>query len=196
MINKKLNVKQIAVCCIFIIISVFLNCMGSLLAGKISFPLYLDSIMTISIVALFGLVPGIICAVFTNIALQLFNNVNIFFVSCHLCTVFLSWIIFNSAKKNSTDNKENISVTYFMYAGLASAVSNAILGSILSVILFGGNTPNPQVNNCVQGIYFIFGNIDAATYIGGAVTNLVDKTISALVGFFIYKTYTKIFDSK
>jgi len=186
MIKKSISVKKMFLYVILTLCGAFINCMGSLFAGNISFPLYLDSIMTISIVAVLGLVPGIICAALTNIALQIFNNVNIFFMSCHLCTVFLSYFIFQKAKKDNASQTGKISVTYFMYAGIASAISNAILGSILSVILFGGNTPNPQVNNCVQGIYFVLENIDAATYIGGTVTNLVDKTISAITGYFIY----------
>lgn len=184
MMTQRKSIPKIFFCIFFTLLSVVINCLGSLMAGKISFPLYLDSIMTISTVALFGLIPGIICAALTNITLQIFNNVNIFFMSCHLCTVILSYLIFTAGKKTSQSN--TISVTYFMYAGIASAISNAALGSILSVILFGGNTPNPQVNNCVQGIYFVLEDIDAATYIGGTVTNLVDKTISAVTGYFIY----------
>lgn len=186
MINKSFSIKKIILYIFLTVFGAFINCMGSLFAGNISFPLYLDSIMTISIVAILGLIPGIICAALTNIALQIFNNVNIFFMSCHLCTVFLSYFIFNYYKKNHSSKTDKIPITYFMYAGIASAISNAILGSILSVILFGGNTPNPQVNNCVQGIYFVLGNIDVATYIGGSVTNLVDKTISAITSYFIY----------
>lgn len=182
--KKNINVKRILFCSIYTLISVVINCLGSLIAGKISFPLYLDSIMTMSVVALCGLIPGIICAAFTNITLQIFNNVNIFFMSCHVLTVLLSFLIFYKINKN--ENSEKISATSFMYAGIASALSNALLGSILSIILFGGNTPNPQVNNCVQGIYFVLEDIDIATYIGGIVTNLVDKTISALLNYFIY----------
>ena len=188
--NKNLSVKQILLYAFITIAASAINCAGSLFSGNISFPLYLDSIMTISIVAVLGLGPGIFCAALTNIALQIFNNVNIFFMSCHLCTVFLSWLIFKAAKKADS---EKIHVNYFMYAGIASAISNALLGSILSVILFGGNTPNPQVNNCVQGIYFVLQNIDLATYIGGTLTNLVDKTISALLSYFVYCAAVKIF---
>ena len=44
---------------IFTIASILINCMCSYLAGLIAFPLYLDSLLTIAVTALCGLIPGL-----------------------------------------------------------------------------------------------------------------------------------------
>lgn len=62
--------------------AVLINYFGSILVSIIVFPLYLDSLLTIAVTACCGLVPGLLCAVFSNILLTVFSSASIWFVIC------------------------------------------------------------------------------------------------------------------
>ena len=63
---KNMNYKKLLFITTFTLFSIAINYCCSYLAGLIAFPLYLDSIMTIAVTALCGLVPGVICAFCSN----------------------------------------------------------------------------------------------------------------------------------
>ena len=65
---------------IFTVASIAINYFCSYLAGLIAFPLYLDSIMTIAVSALCGLVPGILCAVASNFLLYICKYRDSFYI--------------------------------------------------------------------------------------------------------------------
>ncbi len=66
-VNKKdLSAGKILFLAGVILIALIVNCCGAVLATKIQFPLYLDSVLTIGVTAIGGLIPGIICAVLSN----------------------------------------------------------------------------------------------------------------------------------
>lgn len=85
--------KNILLTIIFTVFAIVINCIGSAAAERISFPLYLDSIMTIFLVFEFNLFAGIVCAVFTNLALSSFSLVLFPFAICHISTVVIVWIL-------------------------------------------------------------------------------------------------------
>lgn len=77
--SKKWTSRRIIFTVLFTAISIGINYLGSFLAGLIAFPLYLDSVMTIAVTALCGLVPGLICAFCSNLLLSIFAHTGIFF---------------------------------------------------------------------------------------------------------------------
>lgn len=200
---------------IFTAISIAINYLCSYLAGLIAFPLYLDSILTIAVTSLFGLIPGIICAIASNFLLYLFAHTGILFTICHVSTAVVAHLVFSREYKNAIKLQDNNSVylstkpkskswglfetpfltdasfSYttenFMWIGFIAAITNSILGDTISYFFYSANTTIPQVDNAVQGIYVVTKSLKFAAYFGGTVTNLIDKVFSATVSLFIYR---------
>lgn len=189
--SKKWTSCRIIFTVLFTAISIGINYLGSFLAGLIDFPLYLDSVMTIAVTALCGLVPGLICAFCSNLLLSIFAHTGIFFSACHLSTALIAWLVFRTERKNHP-NEKLLSADSFMWAGFLGAISNSIIGDTISTFVYGANTSIPQVDNAVQGIYVVIRSLPVAAYIGGTITNFVDKLVSATVCLFIYRGIKKI----
>ena len=189
--SKKWTSRRIIFTVLFTAISIGINYLGSFLAGLIAFPLYLDSVMTIAVTALCGLVPGLICAFCSNLLLSIFAHTGIFFSACHLSTALIAWLVFRTERKNHP-NEKLLSADSFMWAGFLGAISNSIIGDTISTFGYGANTSIPQVDNAVQGIYVVIRSLPVAAYIGGTITNFVDKLVSATVCLFIYRGIKKI----
>jgi len=183
----------------FTIASILINCMCSYLAGLVAFPLYLDSLLTIAVTALCGLIPGIVCAIASNALLCIFANTGILFMLCHISTAVVAHLVFYSERKKaktpSNSNTPYTDFSYttenFMWIGFISAITNSILGDTISYLFYSANTSIPQVDNAVQGIYVVTQSLTFAAYFGGTVTNLIDKVFSATVSLFVYRFYKK-----
>lgn len=193
MTNKKSypSVSQIIFIVLFTASSIGINYLGSVLAGLIAFPLYLDSVMTIAVTALCGLIPGLICAVASNLLLYIFANTGIIFMPCHISTAVIAYFVFRAERKNHPKEKL-LSCSSFMWAGFLAAISNSIIGDTISTFVYGANTSIPQVDNAVQGIYVVIRSLPVAAYIGGTITNFVDKLVCAMICLFIYRGIKKI----
>ena len=189
--SKKWTSRRIIFTVLFTAISIGINYLGSFLAGLIAFPLYLDSVMTIAVTALCGLVPGLICAFCSNLLLSIFAHTGIFFSACHLSTALITWMVFRTERKNHP-NEKLLSADSFMWAGFLAAISNSIIGDTISTFVYGANTSIPQVDNAVQGIYVVIRSLPVAAYIGGTITNFVDKLVCAMICLFIYRGIKKI----
>ena len=189
--SKKWTSRRIIFTVLFTAISIGINYLGSFLAGLIAFPLYLDSVMTIAVTALCGLVPGLICAFCSNLLLSIFAHTGIFFSACHLSTALIAWMVFRTERKNHP-NEKLLSADSFMWAGFLAAISNSIIGDTISTFVYGANTSIPQVDNAVQGIYVVIRSLPVAAYIGGTITNFVDKLVWAMICLFIYRGIKKI----
>lgn len=194
-VMNRINRRMLTI--MFTIASIVINCMCSYLAGLVAFPLYLDSLLTIAVTALCGLIPGIVCAIASNALLCIFANTGIFFMLCHISTAVVAHLIFSSERKKaqtpSTPNTPYTDVSYttenFMWIGFISAITNSILGDTISYLFYSANTSIPQVDNAVQGIYVVTQSLTFATYFGGTVTNLIDKVFSATVSLFVCRFY-------
>lgn len=184
--RNEISLRQIVIISVCTLISIMLNFAGSILAEKVIFPLYFDSIMTLFVTASFGLIPGLICAVGSNLMLTIFVDSSIFFVICHLLTVIFAWLIFmNYSCKENFDGSYPIHL--FLWAALFSAISNGIIGNIIVDIVFSSVTGRPHADFVVQGIFSAVPNRIFATYFAGIVENLTDKMISACISFGFYK---------
>lgn len=195
--------RRIIFTVLFTAVSIGINYLGSYLAGLIAFPLYLDSVMTMAVTALCGLVPGLICAFFSNLLLCIFAHTGIFFVTCHFSTAIIAHFIFQHERKKRSkinalpdstsifSDKNLLSADSFMWAGFLSAISNSIIGDTISTFRYGANTSIPQVDNAVQGIYVVIRSLPVAAYIGGTITNFVDKLVCAIVCLFVYRLLKK-----
>ena len=188
--KAKACAKKLTFQILFLAFAVCMNYFGSVCAGKIILPLYLDSIMTIAATAICGLWGGVLCAVLSNLAMYIFDRTMFVFVSSHILTAVFAWLTFHHHKRVSENELPTLDT--FLWAGVWSAASNAVLGNILSVSLFSASTIE-NVDNIVQGIYLATENIPFALCFGGTVTNLADKMISAAVSYGVSRAVKKIY---
>ena len=140
--------------------------------------------MTFAETALCGLWGGISCAVLSNLALFLLGYTSFPFVLCHTFTAAFAHITLRRYKKRN--EKTPYTIEIFLWAGVWSAVSNAVSGNIISSILYN-SAATPQITYAIQGIYIATGNLTFAKYMAGTLTNLADKIINAVVSFAGYK---------
>ncbi len=162
---------------LLILFSSVLNIAGSILAGESSFPLYMDSFATIAIAAMGGFVPSIIVALLTNGTLFLLGRLKLIFILCQLMTALGSSFIFALTKKNG---EEKISLDSFMTAGILSAFTNGIFGSLFAAFY------HYNLTAIEQGILFVTNNVIAANLIGGFLLNLLDKAFAAFIAYGMY----------
>lgn len=167
-----------------LIIAVAANCLGSFIARNISLPLYLDSVFTIGVTAIGGLWWGIACAVLSNVTLYLFDYSMLPFTLCHVLTAVCAWLTFKRDEKP-------FQLQSFLWAGLWCGLTNAVTGNLISDFVFSAATGVDNIDNAVRAIYIATGNLRVAIYLGGLITNLVDKFISATVSFLLYKLIYK-----
>lgn len=181
--GKDLSAKNIAFLSGFVLFALLLNCGGAVFATKIQFPLYLDSIMTIGVTAIGGLIPGIICAVLSNGILYFLDYTMLPFMSCHILTALFAWLVFLHADKKN----EPYEISTFLWAGVFSALSNAILGNFISDVLFGSRTNRQNIECTVHGIFVITRNLRYSTYLAGFIENITDKMLSAVLSYGLFE---------
>lgn len=162
---------------LLILFSSVLNIAVSILAGKTSIPLYMYSFATIAIAAMGGFVPSIIVAILTNGTLLLLGRLKLIFILCQLMTALGSSFIFALTKKNG---EEKISLDSFMMAGILSAFTNGIFGSLFAAFY------HYNLTAIEQGILFVTNNVIAANLIGGFLLNLLDKAFAAFIAYGMY----------
>lgn len=184
--NKLKNALLITVITLF---AIGVNYCGSLIAETIVFPLYLDSILSIGVVALCGYIPGLLCALGSNILLSIFTQSTFLFSICHVMTVTFAAIMFMLF---SNTNEKKYNFDSFLWAGLFSAVSNGITGNLIAQLVFAGNTGRPSANVVVQGIYCAIPNLSFANNFGGVIENIADKTLSAVLSYVFYRIIYQI----
>ena len=160
------------------------NCLGSVVARHSIIPLYLDSVLTIAVTALCGLWGGIACAALSNGVMALPDRSMLWFVACHICTAVFAHLTFRHHKQ--AHKRAPYTIETFLWAGLWSALSNAVLGNVIVELLYSSVT-TAHVDNIVQGIFIAVENLTFATYFSGFLTNMADKMISAAISYAAYK---------
>lgn len=189
---EKITLKRVLFIIIAAFLCIFVNYMGSVLAEVVVFPLYLDSLLTIGIASLCGLIPAIACAVLSNVVLSLFTHCSILFTVCHICTAVFAWLVFYHYRRKFFPQQTSYNFDSFLWAGFWAAITNAILGNIIADLVFAANTGRPSANTVVQGMYVVIPNLFLVNNIAGLVENFVDKILSALLSFCFYKAGVRI----
>ena len=164
-------------------VAVAMNVGCSLLAGGTGFPLYMDSFATIAVAAVAGLAPSLVVAVLTNGTLFLMGRLKLIFILCQLMTALGSALVFGIAKKRG---EEKFTLDSFMNAGILSAVTNGIFGSLFAAAY------HYNLTAIEQGIFFVSGNVIFANLAGGFLLNLADKALASFIAYGIYLAMGKI----
>ena len=196
--KKDYSLKNIIFVICTLTIAVLVNCIGSVIATKITFPLYLDSILTIGVTALCGLMPGLLCAVLSNGILYFFDYTMLPFMSCHILTALLAWLVFVHADKKNRkrplfDQVQAYEIDAFLWAGVFVAISNAVLGNIIADLLFGARVNRQNAECTVQGIFIVTRNLFYSTYLAGFIENITDKMLSAVCSYGMYEGIRRIY---
>ena len=182
--QPKINTRNYIFLTLLILISALLNIFCSIIASKTNFPLYMDSFATIAVAAISGLVPAIFVAVLTNGTLFLFGQLKLIFVLCQLMTAVGSWLVFRIAKNKTIyvykGGLKRFSLDSFMFAGILSAFTNGIFGSLFAAMY------HYNLTAIEQGIFLVTGNTLFANLLGGFFLNLVDKSLSSFIAYGIY----------
>ena len=196
--KKDYSLKNILFTAGVLAAALVVNCFGSIIATKITFPLYLDSVLTIGVTALCGLIPGLLCAILSNVILYFFDYTMLPFVSCHILTSLLAWMVFvfedkKNAKRPLFEQNDSYEIDAFLWAGVWSALSNAILGNFISDLLFGSRTNRQNAECTVQGIFIITRNLLYSTYLAGFIENITDKMISSVCSYGMYEWARRLY---
>ena len=196
--KKEFSRKNILFTLCTLAIAVLVNCIGSVIATKITFPLYLDSILTIGVTSLCGLIPGLLCAVLSNGILYFFDYTMLPFMSCHIMTSLLAWLVFLHADRKNMrrplfERENSYEIDAFLWAGVFCALSNAILGNIIADLLFGARVNRQNAECTVQGIFIVTRNLFYSTYLAGFIENITDKMLSAVCSYGMYEAARRIY---
>ncbi len=169
----------------FAVVSGFLlNAALLTLCQYLELPLFMDSIFTVVIAALFGLVPGLIVGVCSNLVLEVVNGFPGFLWPFFVVNMATAGITHYAVSRKMLKTALGI-----FWTVLILALVNAILGAFLVTLLFGGITNQPM-DRIVRSMLMTGQSIFNAALIGRVFINIVDKGIAVLVMLPLYNWYT------
>ncbi len=162
-----------------ILIGVLVNVALSYAAYRFGLPLYLDTIGTIAVTAMGGLLPGLITAVISNMCCAVFNNLSIYYVLISiLIALFTSWFTRTDKLK-----KKSLFPVYLVVLALLGGG----LGLLFQYMLLG----HPQFEDIEQAAETLSETTGLGVFscalIMNVGLNLVDKAISAGIAFLILR---------
>ena len=100
-------------------------------------------------------------------------------------------------KKNARlpvfERSQSYEIDAFLWAGVWSALSNAVLGNIIADLLFGARVNRQNAECTVQGIYVVTRNLLYSTYLAGFIENITDKLLSAVLSYGMYEGVRRVY---
>lgn len=181
---------------ILIIASVLLNLAFSELASKVlKIPLFFDTIFTISILFYCGVLPAILTAVIYSVPSSLFVNAP-FYILFSLCSIAIILITYG-VMKNDSKYKHSVKLTilYLILASLLAGFASSVIGGCihtLGLILFPEEISEIVTEKFVLSIFSKNGNLFLSAILGRIPSTCIDRIISTLAGYGIYKLTLKI----
>ncbi|HUX42471.1 MAG TPA: hypothetical protein VMV83_14985 [Rectinemataceae bacterium] len=142
-------------------------------------PLYFDSIFTMVITAAFGLPAGLLTAFVSNAALSISNDILLPFMICNFATAFSVWLV---KRRHGLSSLQD-----YLWVGIWSGLSNAVLGSIISAFVFGGITKVHRIDDLVSAFMIAGQSLVGSVFLAGLMTNLVDKLLSTFIALGLRK---------
>lgn len=170
-----------AVVGVSVVVAILLNGLTSWVSTALSAPLFLDSIFTLVAAVIFGPVVGAITGMGSNLFQELifgltgtnwqFGVVNA--ASGIIMGVLASRGLFRSG-------------AHIVIATLVLTLSNAFLGTLVALFVFGGAT-GIEVDYISMGLLLTGKSMFWAAFLARVPVNLVDKAISVIVAFYAYR---------
>lgn len=169
---------------LLVIAGILINILGTIINKVLGLPLYLDSIGTILITALSGVVPGVVVGFFSNVINSIQSAENAYYAAI---SVLLAIVVAFFVKKGYF---ESFKKTLLMI--VPCAIIGGVLGSIITFLIDGLGI------NTVSSLYLgnvLFKEDVVRTFLdlvsSGFLYDVVDKGISIIVAFLIFKLIPK-----
>ncbi len=161
-----------------VILSVVLNVAISRVCAVFGLPLYLDTVGTIIMSVMGGIMPGIFVAVLTSIFLSLFDGISLYFTltGIAIAVIAASFMRFEKYKK-----LPNLFLCWVMMALTAGSLDIAF-----QWIVFGQpEFPDVIETSCVLSSYLGTSSFTSAVLVNVGL-NVVDKGISCLIALVVF----------
>lgn len=166
---------------IMIPLGVAINYVGGLIAQSLSLPIYLDSIGTVVIASIMGPWVGALSGMLYNVVSSLISG-NIMASLFALCNIGSGLIVGFMARKGKFKT-----VLQVVIATVLVAVWNALLGSPIAVIVYGGVDGNVGTNLMIVGMKALGTDLVSAAFLARIPVNLLDKGIACLIAWIVLR---------
>jgi energy-coupling factor transport system substrate-specific component len=173
--------RSAVVVIVAVLLGILLNGLTSWLNTIFSIPLFLDTIFTLAVGAVFGPVAGAI----TGLGTSLFHEVIYDFSG-----TYWPFGVVNAASGIivgllAAAGKFHTGL-HLVFAVLLLTLANAFLGSLVAVLAFGGAT-GIEIDYIVMGLLLTGKPVLWAAFLARIPANVVDKALSVLVAYWVYR---------
>ena len=159
---------------ILIACGIALNFVLSALVRPTDLPFYIDTVGTIVVTAVGGIVPGIFTALCTNMINFAMDGESIFYASLNMMIAIATAGFFESKKIKSFAGK-----CVFV---LVIALIGGGIGSAITWFLYGEPSDSPMILSIMDWLSGTFGaSVLVSHVIATFLTDVIDKTISVVI---------------
>jgi energy-coupling factor transport system substrate-specific component len=144
---------------------------------SLEIPLFFDTIGTLVVTALFGVVPGVATAVGTHVWMEIINGPSGLYLpwmACNISSALILWILMRRGQFETP--------IHAPIAGLWIALANALIGAVVAATLFAGDTEH-AVDFVASALYSLGQNLFSAAFLARLPVNVADKTIAVFIAF-------------
>ena len=141
-------------------------------------PLFLDSIFTACVAALFGWLPGLFTGLWTNLACEIMLGFPMTVLPFAICNMSTGLIVGLMSERGQFRSGLNALVGVLLVT-----VSNSVLGALIATFLYGGITGSAAVDYVVVGLLAAGRQLFSATFLARIPANLVDKGIAVVAAY-------------
>lgn len=166
---------------IMIPLGVAINYVGGLIASSLGLPIYLDSIGTIIVAAIMGPWVGATSGVLFNIISSLMKG-NVLASLFALCNIGSGLIVGFMARRN-----KYTTIPHVVIATVLVALWNAIVGSPIAMVVYGGVDGNVGTNLMIVGMQALGQDLMGAAFLARIPINLIDKGIACFIAYIILR---------
>jgi energy-coupling factor transport system substrate-specific component len=144
-------------------------------------PFFFDSIFTAVAGALFGVFPGVATGLGTNLMMELAYGMPNLYWQWALCNMATGGIVAVAVRMRRFEGFRDLLLVI-----LAVALANAIIGTIIATLVFGGLSTGNTIDSIVLGFMATGRSIVSSAFLGRIVSNLIDKAIAVGIAFIAY----------
>lgn len=166
----------------YILVSISGNMVLSILFVRIlRLPIFMDSIFTVWVTLIAGLIPGLIAGALYNVISSMLIytlGIQVLYGLCNMATALVVWLF---ARKRKTMTVFDLSMT-----AICAAFANSLIGGIISAALNHGTDSFPT-DMLVAGMLMHQLPLLGSTILARIPINLLDKAIAVFGGYGIYR---------
>lgn len=144
---------------------------------SLQIPLFFDTIGTLVVTALFGLIPGLATAIGTHLWMEIINGpsgIYLPWMACNMSSAVILWILMRRGRFQTP--------VHALLAGLWIALANAFIGAVVAATLFTGDTEH-AVDFVATALYSLGQSVFSAAFFARVPVNIADKTIAAFLAY-------------